>query len=303
MKFSWTYQSSEKQQVKTFLGTKGISRSLLAKVKFQGGKITVNNQIENVLYYLQKSDVVEITIPDEKGHDTTIPIDIPIDIVYEDANFLVVNKPFGVASIPSKVHPAGTMANRVKGYYVKQGYKNQVIHIVTRLDRDTTGLMLFAKHGYAHALLDKELRKKQLHKKYIALLTGKLKENQHGIIEAPIARPKDSIIKRIVHPDGKMALTEYWVREEFEEATLVDIQLHTGRTHQIRVHFTYIGNPLMGDDLYGGEWNQWVKRQALHCRELDFIDPFTQEKIILEADYPDDIAEWLEHQRAIENHR
>ncbi|WP_313467646.1 RluA family pseudouridine synthase [Carnobacterium sp.] len=296
MKFSWVHESFEKKQVKAFLAEKGISRGLLAKIKFQGGEIKVNQQVENVLYRLQENDLIEVTIPNEEGHDTTVPIDIPIEIVYEDEHFLVVNKPFGVASIPSRIHPKESMANRVKGYYVRQGYQNQVIHIVTRLDRDTTGLMLFAKHGYAHALLDKELRNKQLHKKYMALLTGKLVGSQHGVIEAPIARPEDSIIKRIVHPSGKTALTEYWVKTEFDDATLVDIQLHTGRTHQIRVHFAHIGHPLMGDDLYGGVKNQWIKRQALHCRELDFIDPFTQKQIVLTATCPDDMAEWLKQQ-------
>ncbi|WP_034550764.1 RluA family pseudouridine synthase [Carnobacterium funditum] len=295
MKFNWIYESSEKQQVKTFLRTKGISRGLLAKIKFQGGKIEVNHREENAVYYLEDKDQVDITIPDEKGYDTTMPIDIPIDIIYEDAHFLIVNKPYGVASIPSKVHPKGTMANRVKGYYVRENYIDQVIHIVTRLDRDTTGLMLFAKHGYAHALLDKELKLKQLHKKYVALVTGKITDELHGKIEAPIGRPEDSIIRRIVHPKGKTALTEYWVKERYNQATLVDVQLHTGRTHQIRVHFAHIGFPLMGDDLYGGEKNEWIKRQALHCRELDFIHPFTHKKIVLEADYPEDISEWLKH--------
>lgn len=295
MKFNWIYESSEKQQVKTFLRTKGISRGLLAKIKFQGGKIEVNYREENAVHYLKDKDRVDITIPDEKGHETTVPIDIPIDIVYEDEHILVVNKPFGVASIPSRDHPKGTMANRVKGYYVRENYIDQVIHIVTRLDRDTTGLMLFAKHGYAHALLDKELQSKKLHKKYVCLVNGKIAAKTHGTIEAPIGRPEDSIIRRIVHPKGKTALTEYWVKESYDNATLVDVQLHTGRTHQIRVHFAHIGYPLMGDDLYGGEKNQWVKRQALHCCELDFIHPFTQKKITIKSKYPEDISEWLKY--------
>lgn len=297
MKFNWLYELPEKQQVKTFLRTKGISRGLLAKIKFQGGKIEVNGHEENAVHYLVANDRVEVTIPDEIGHETTVPINIPIDIIYEDAHILVVNKPYGVASIPSKIHPENTMANRVKGYYVRQNYIDQVIHIVTRLDRDTTGLMLFAKHGYAHALLDNELKLKQLHKKYVALVTGKMRDKGHGIIQEPIGMPEDSIIRRIVHPKGKAALTEYWTKESFDEATLLDVQLHTGRTHQIRVHFSYIGYPLVGDDLYGGEKNQFIKRQALHCHQLDFIHPFTDEKILLESNYPEDIAEWLKYNK------
>lgn len=293
MKFSWIYDLPTSLQVKSFLKTKGISRSLLAKIKFHGGKIEVNKTEVTVRYLLKNEDNVQITIPNEAPHETTIPVDIPIDIVYEDDHYLVVNKPYGVASVPSQVHPEGTMANRVKGYYVRQGYANQVIHIVTRLDRDTTGLMLFAKHGYAHALMDVQLRAKEVQKKYIALIMGQFEKSEHGFIDAPIARTTDSIITRRAHSSGKEALTEYWVKESFTEATLVDIELHTGRTHQIRVHFAHIGHPLMGDDLYGGIKNSWVTRQALHCRELNFIHPFTNEKISLKLDNPEDMAQWL----------
>lgn len=297
MKFSWIYDLPTSLQVKSFLKTKGISRSLLAKIKFHGGKIEVNETEVTVRYLLKSNDSVRITIPDEAPHETTVPIDIPIEIVYEDQHYLVVNKPYGVASVPSQVHPEGTMANRVKGYYVRQGYANQVIHIVTRLDRDTTGLMLFAKHGYAHALMDVQLRAKELKKKYTALIMGQLSKGEHGFIDAPIARTTDSIITRRAHESGKEALTEYWVKESFPQATLVDIQLHTGRTHQIRVHFTHIGHPLMGDDLYGGEKNEWIVRQALHCRKLNFVHPFTNEKISLNLEHPEDIVQWLHHHK------
>jgi len=303
MKFSWIYDLPTSLQVKSFLKTKGISRNLLAKIKFHGGKIEVNEIEVTVRYLLKKNDSVQITIPNEAPHETTVPIDIPIDIVYEDQHYLVVNKPYGVASIPSQVHPESTMANRVKGYYVRQGYVDQVIHIVTRLDRDTTGLMLFAKHSYAHALMDVQLRSKEIQKKYTALIKGQLDEGEHGFIDAPIARTVDSIITRRAHSSGKEALTEYWVKKSFPQATLVDIQLHTGRTHQIRVHFTHIGHPLMGDDLYGGEKNNWIVRQALHCNELNFIHPFTNEKISLKLDHPEDIAQWLHQHKQQEVNR
>ena len=294
MKFSWIYPLKESYQVKTFLRTKGVSRGLLAKVKFQGGKITVNHQEVNAIFYLKENDVVEMTVPDEEGYETTFPAEHPIEIVYEDEHYLIVNKPYGVVSIPSQVHPEGSMANRVKGYYCRQNYKDQVVHIVTRLDRDTTGLMLFAKHGYAHALMDEALRSRTLLKRYTALVTGNVAKD-HGKIEAPIGRPTDSIIKRIVTPNGRAALTEYWVKERYHEATLVDIQLHTGRTHQIRVHFAHLGHPLVGDDLYGGVHDQWLRRQALHCHELQFIHPFTNEKTLVTAPYPIDMQQWTEN--------
>lgn len=142
MQFTWDYEKDHSQQVKYFLKEKGISKGLLAKIKFQGGQIKVNDQVENVLFSLAKDDKVTIVIPAEGEHETVLLDETPIDIVYEDEHVLVVNKPAGVSSIPAQYHPNGTMANRVKAYYKKQGYENQVIHVVTRLDRDTSGLML-----------------------------------------------------------------------------------------------------------------------------------------------------------------
>ena len=162
MEFTYHYERQEPQQLKYFLKEQGISKGLLAKIKFQGGKIFVNDQRQNVLYSLVQNDTVTIVIPDEGEHETVLLDETPIEIVYEDQHLLIVNKPAGIASIPAQYHPNGTMANRVKAYYKQQGYQDQVIHVVTRLDRDTSGLMLFAKHGFAHAKLDVQLRQKQL---------------------------------------------------------------------------------------------------------------------------------------------
>lgn len=295
MIFNWQYKETEPIQVKTFLKQQGVSKGLLAQVKFHGGKIEVNNSEEKAIYHLSFNDEVQITVPDDEGTPRIEASNLPIDIIFEDEHFLIVNKPAGVASIPSNVHLKDTMANRVKGYFKRKEYPNKVIHIVTRLDRDTSGLMFFAKHRYAHALIDQELRNKQVIKKYTAIIPGHL-EKQHGHIDAPIARTSDSIITRRVHESGKSALTEYWVKEEFEENSLVDIQLHTGRTHQIRVHFSSIGFPLVGDSLYGGEEDDCVQRQALHCRELTFYHPFLKKRIVLTADYPNDFLTWKAQQ-------
>jgi 23S rRNA pseudouridine1911/1915/1917 synthase len=221
--------------------------------------------------------------------------DTPIEIVFEDEHFLVVNKPSGVASIPAQYHPNGTMANRVKGYFKRQHYPNQVIHIVTRLDRDTSGIMLFAKHGFAHALIDVELREKKVVKMYQALVAGNLAElKQADSIVAPIARDMDSLIKRKVDAAGKFAHTDYEVEKQNDEIALVDIRLHTGRTHQIRVHFEHIGCPLLGDDMYGGRMDLGITRQALHCRKLSFIHPFTKKSMIFTAEWPDDMLNIVE---------
>lgn len=276
VKFEWKYDGTEILLLRTFLKKQGISKKLLAKIKFQGGKIYVNNQERNVLFSLKSHDKVTVVIPDEEGHETLLADDEPLDIVYEDDHLLVINKPAGIASIPAQYHPRGTMANRVKAYYVRQEYANQVVHVVTRLDKDTSGLMLFAKHGFAHAKLDQELRNKTLIKKYQALVSGEINTLKvHDTINLPIVRDLDSLIKRKTDEAGQIASTEYWLNKRNEQIALVNIQLHTGRTHQIRVHFSAVGCPLLGDDLYGGRMDLGMNRQALHCCALTFKHPFT----------------------------
>ncbi|WP_086312225.1 ribosomal large subunit pseudouridine synthase [Enterococcus sp. 7F3_DIV0205] len=290
MEFNWTVEKKEPQQVKYFLKEQGISKGLLAKIKFQGGKIEVNQTVENVLFKLSFGDQVKITIPDEKEHETLLVDDVPIDIVFEDEHYLVVDKPAGVASIPAQYHPNGTMANRVKAYFKAQHYKNQVIHVVTRLDRDTTGLMLFAKHGFAHAMLDQELRKKEVVKIYQALVGGSVSElKEHALIQLPIGRDFSSILKRTILETGQHAETEYWLTKRNNDEALVNIQLHTGRTHQIRVHFEAIGCPLLGDDMYGGKMNSGINRQALHCCQLRFVHPFTKKRLELTSPLAEDM--------------
>ncbi|WP_321382835.1 RluA family pseudouridine synthase [uncultured Enterococcus sp.] len=295
MEFQWTFTKEQPQQVKSYLKEQGVSKGLLAKVKFQGGRITVNEQVENVLFKLTAGDLVKIVIPDEGEHETMLPSDSSVDILFEDEHFLVVNKPAGIASIPSQYHTSETMANQVKGYYQRMNYKDQVIHIVTRLDRDTSGAMLFAKHGFAHALLDQQLRKKQVVKIYHALVGGAVNSlAEHGEIIAPISRDISSLLKRKVSEEGKYAETEYWLRKKEEDIAFVKIRLHTGRTHQIRVHFESIGCSLLGDELYNGSMERGIMRQALHCSHLSFDHPFTGEKISIDSALAEDMRTIIE---------
>lgn len=279
--------ADEHVKVKTFLRKHELSKGLLAKIKFRGGDIRVNGQSQIATYLLDIGDQVVIDIPPEEGFETLEAIDYPLDILFEDDHFLILNKPFGVPSIPSVNH-SNTIANFIKGYYVKQVYENQQVHIVTRLDRDTSGLMLFAKHGYAHARLDKQLQKKSIVKRYFALVKGAGVIEPEGNIIAPIARDEDSIITRRVAKGGKYAHTEYKVIASYGDIHLVDIRLHTGRTHQIRVHFSHIGFPLLGDDLYGGSLEHGIQRQALHCHFLSFYHPFLEEQLEISSPLPDD---------------
>ena len=285
--------ADEHVKVKTFLKKHDVSKGLLAKIKFKGGNILVNDVPQNAIYLLDIGDKVTINIPKEEGFKKLEAISKRLIVVYEDDHFLILDKPAGVASIPSVNH-SNTMANYVKAYYIDSGYENHQVHIVTRLDKDTSGLMLFAKHGYSHARLDKQLQKRAIEKRYLALVKGDGLLEKEGEIIAPIARDEDSIITRRVAKGGKYAHTSYKVIEQFGNIYLVDIHLHTGRTHQIRVHFSHIGFPLLGDDLYGGSLSDGITRQALHCHTLNFYNPFNGEEIGRASPLPEDFRQVIQ---------
>ncbi|VTT06126.1 23S rRNA pseudouridine synthase [Streptococcus gordonii] len=285
--------ADEHVKVKTFLKKHDVSKGLLAKIKYRGGGILVNDEPQNAIYLLDIGDKVTIDIPKEEGFESLDAISRKLEVVFEDDHFLILDKPAGVASIPSVNH-SNTMANYVKAYYIDSGYENHQVHIVTRLDKDTSGLMLFAKHGYAHARLDKQLQKRAIEKRYLALVKGDGLLEKEGEIIAPIARDEDSIITRRVAKGGKYAHTSYKVIEQFGNIYLVDVHLHTGRTHQIRVHFSHIGFPLLGDDLYGGSMFEGISRQALHCHTLKFYNPFSGEEIGRASPLPTDFEQVIQ---------
>ncbi|WP_071130790.1 RluA family pseudouridine synthase [Enterococcus timonensis] len=286
MEFLYQVGDKHPKYLREFLKGQGISKKLLAKIKFQDGKILVNHQEQTVRYLISAGDKIVVHIPAELLHETVAACPKDFPILFEDEHFLIVDKPAGVASIPAQYHPNETMANRVKYYYVSQNYENQVIHIVTRLDRDTSGVMLFAKHGFAHALLESGPK---ISKKYLAIVSGDLKKiADHGEIDAPIARVPSSLMKRQVDPSGKQARTEYWLRQKNQASCEVEVQLHTGRTHQIRVHFAYLGCPLFGDDLYDGPTEK-ISRQALHCTKITFYHPFLKKEMTITSPIPEDI--------------
>ncbi|XJS11350.1 RluA family pseudouridine synthase [Aerococcaceae bacterium WGS1372] len=293
MILSWNYSKTQAQSIKNFLRDEGIPRNFVKVVKHGGGQILLNNVEVTVRTNMVKGDELIIKAPDEIGHDTVQPSSIPIEVAYEDRDFLIVNKPSDVVSIPSRQNPDSSMANRIKGYYVSNNYADQVIHIVTRLDRDTSGLMLIAKHRLAHAYMDRLIQVRQIKKIYYGI-SHRSDWPDHGHIDAPIARNPESIISRIVDESGQNALTEYWVEKIVDGASLLRIQLHTGRTHQIRVHLSHMGGPLVGDDLYGGRHYENLDRQALHCGELEFIHPFTNKLINVKQPIAKDMYNWLQ---------
>ncbi|AIF42788.1 RluA family pseudouridine synthase [Virgibacillus sp. SK37] len=264
----------------------GFSKRIMKALKYDGGELLVNGNPETVTFKLSAGDTLSILFPPEQKGSYMKAEEIPVDIVYEDDGLLVLNKSAGMPVSPSYQHTSGTVANALLGYYEKMDIP-YTIHIVTRLDRDTSGLMLVAKHRYSHSLLSVQQQTGAVKRKYKAILQGHLPE-KNGIIDYPIGRKEGSIIERTVVEDGKHAITHYRITKEWIEHSLADVQLETGRTHQIRVHFSYMGYPLAGDDLYGGS-KQWMNRQALHCDELSFVHPFTKKQMQFCAPLPADM--------------
>ncbi|KRM19222.1 pseudouridine synthase [Ligilactobacillus hayakitensis DSM 18933 = JCM 14209] len=272
-------------KLKTFLRNKKVSRRLLAKIRYGGGEILVNQHSGRTIDKVNDGDIVSLQLPNEEFKQPIEASYVPIKILYEDDNFLVVDKPPFVASIPSPLHRTDSMLNRVVGYYALQQNKDIIPHVVSRLDRDTSGAMLFAKHRYAHALLDQQLQNHLIKKYYTAILTNRLNES-HFSVNLPIDRKPGSLIKRAVLMDGKYSKTEYWVEKQIGDMAICKIRLHTGRTHQIRVHSAYIGHPLVSDTLYGGKIKMPLQRQALHCSEINFWDDFKERLISVRSELP-----------------
>lgn len=291
--FSWTNQGDETLKIKTFLAQRGVSHRMFSIVKRGGGSVLLDGKQVRTVDEVKPGDKVTIVMPPEESNDVVAMSDLPITVLFEDENWLVVEKEAGVTSVPGKADRETTMVNRVKGYLARSGAEDLVPHVVTRLDRFTSGVALLAKHRFAHGLLDKQLQTHSVDKRYYAIVDGYL-EDDYGFIDAPIGRMDDDFIRREVRADGRPSQTEYWVVKRFGNQTLVRVQLHTGRTHQIRVHFKYLGHPLIGDEIYGGPMDRGITRQALHAYWLRFYDPFAQMERTVQSALPQDIVDVLD---------
>ncbi|MEA3322147.1 MAG: RluA family pseudouridine synthase [Bacillota bacterium] len=288
-------QQDEGKLLRDFLKDKQISKGALIDIKFNGGALHVNGSAVTVRYVLHEGDMVEVFFPKEEPSEDLVAEDIPLDIVYEDEYVLVVNKPAGMASIPSREHRFGTLANGVLGYYESKGI-SATIHIVTRLDLDTSGLMLIAKHRHAHHLFSLQQRDFGVKRRYEALVHGQMNAEEVSssrTVDAPIGRKDSSIIEREVRDDGQRAVTHYEVLRIGAGWSHVTLRLETGRTHQIRVHMAHIGHPLLGDSLYGGSVLAGMSRQALHSCELSFFHPVEEREMTFQCELPEDIKRVL----------
>lgn len=277
--------------VREFLKEQDVSKTALTDIKFAGGAITINGASVTVRYRLVEGEILKVAFPPEKPSLDLKPEHLPLHIVYEDPYVLVVNKPPYQQSIPSRESSAGSLANGLLYYYQSIGL-GATVHLVNRLDRDTSGLLLVAKHRHIHHLLSAQQKNGGLKRRYEALVHGVL-DVDSGSINAPIGRKDDSIIERQVREDGQRAVTHFHVVQKYADWTHVRLQLETGRTHQIRVHLSHIGHPIVGDDLYGG-FRVEIGRQALHCRELSFWHPMYNKEVFFFAELPVDMKELLE---------
>ena len=293
MSVKWKVKEQDPKVLREFLRYKKISRRIIGRTKFHGGSFEVNGEEVTVRKELKIGDTVQLNLPIQEANPTLETSNKKLDIIYEDTHYLVVNKPAGLLSVPSPINRTDTIANRAKGYFIRNNYRHQVVHIVTRLDRYTTGVMVIAKNTLAHSMIGELLENQQIDKYYEAIVEGYIKEEK-GFITHPIARSTESIIERVVSASGKESITEYKVLKELpNELSHISLALHTGRTHQIRVHMSHIGHPLAGDDLYGGSVDQ-INRQALHCQKVMFKHPFTGEKMSFEASLPPDMKNLID---------
>jgi 23S rRNA pseudouridine1911/1915/1917 synthase len=261
-----------------------MSRNGLIKVK-KSGSLKVNGRIVHTDIIIKAGDKVEFELPDQNS-ENILPECMELDIIYEDEYMIVINKEAGIPTHPSKNHYMGTLANGLMYHLMGEG-RDITIRPVNRLDKNTSGLVLFAKSSHIQHLMSLESYKHNISKEYLAIAQGSV-EADSDTVDAPIAKEREHSIKRVVREDGARAVTHYRVIERYGDYTLLSIFLETGRTHQIRVHMAYIGHPLLGDDLYGGSQEE-IKRHALHAYNIKMLHPILHNDLKFTAELPEDM--------------
>lgn len=279
-------ESDTYNNIHELLKAHGYSSTVIRHLKETENGIQRNGVWARVYEPLASGDTVTILLTEEASSENIVPTPLPLDIVYEDEDLLIINKPAGMPIHPSQGNYDNTLANAC-AYYFQQKGEPFTYRCINRLDRDTTGLLIIARHAYSASLLSSMVAKREIHREYLALATGLVPDS--GVIEAPIARVDGSTIEREVNFEtGEFARTHYRRLEYKNGYSLVSLKLDTGRTHQIRVHMKYIGHPLPGDFLYNPDYSM-IRRQALHSYRLTFTHPITGKELQFTAPLPDDM--------------
>ncbi|GCA66521.1 putative RNA pseudouridine synthase YjbO [Mediterraneibacter butyricigenes] len=285
-----TYSISEhdaRLRIEQFLRRRGFSGQNLTDLRKIPGSVCVNQTPCILKTVLQPKDILTVTITTTSSSPNILPVPIPFDLVYEDEDLLVVNKPAGMPVHPSAKNHDNTLANALAWYYQEQGLPF-VFHCTNRLDRDTSGLVLVARHSYSATRIAQMTKNREIHREYRAIVRG-IPAPSEGTIDAPLGRKAGSIIERTVDfEQGEPAITHYQVVESKNSHSLLALQLETGRTHQIRIHLKHLGYPLVGDYLYNPDM-EFINRQALHAYHLRFSHPVTGEKMEFTAPLPEDM--------------
>lgn len=262
-----------------------LSARLITKLK-QSNNIFFNEEITYTKKLVCANDVVSVLIDFVEDNSNIVATNIPLDIIYEDEYLLAINKPANMPVHPSMLHYEETLSNAVKYYFDTLNLKRK-IRIVNRLDKDTSGIVIFAKNEYIQECLIKQMKTKELKKEYLAIVTGYLQKKSDTLC-FPISRKEGSIIERTVNPNGDIAITHYNILKEQNNLSLVHVFLETGRTHQIRIHFSHINHPILGDTLYGTP-SPLINRQALHSYKITLLHPISKQILTLEAPIPNDM--------------
>lgn len=262
-----------------------FSSRLMSKL-IKNKKIYLNNSFCDTRKSINYNDEIVVDLSGKENNSNIVATNMDLDIIYEDDWFLVVNKQPGIAVHPSSLHYSDSLSNGIKFYFDKIGLKKK-IRVVNRLDYNTSGIVVFAKCEYIHEQFSKQMMQHIFQKEYLCIINGFL-DNSCGIIDLPIGRKQGSIIERCIDKNGQKSITHYEVLKTFSDYSLVKCILETGRTHQIRVHFSAIGHPLLGDTLYGTA-SDLINRQALHSNKIDLIHPITKEHLSFESLLPNDM--------------
>lgn len=297
MKLNYTIKKSDNYStIKDVLITYfKISHRLLIKLK-NNNCIFINNNNCIINDTIKTGDLISVSLNYDEEISNIVPTKMNLDIIYEDDYYLIINKPFGIPVHPSLLHYEDSLSNGVRFYFNSIGL-NKKIRPVNRIDKDTSGIVIFAKNEYIQENLVRQMKSKNFEKEYIAIVEGYFKE-KNGTIFAPIDRKENSIIERCVNNNGMPSITKYEVLKELLinniPISAIKCILETGRTHQIRVHMAYINHPLLGDTLYNNNPHlDIINRQALHSYKVSFIHPITNEKVCYKANIPKDLMKFF----------